>query len=79
MRKLTLTLLTVSVLLIPTACQTTKRLAIVDTATLCLALKRSDILPVLTDAEKALIREHFGKPSKDTMKTPRAIMREIGC
>jgi hypothetical protein len=33
----------------------------------------------LTDAEKALIRQHFSRETMDRMKTPQAIMKAIGC
>jgi hypothetical protein len=48
-------------------------------AAICLALSRSDTLPVLTETEKALIRQHFSRETMDRMKTPRAIMQRIGC
>jgi hypothetical protein len=37
------------------------------------------VLPTLDEEEKALLREHFSRDSLDILKTPRAIMREIGC
>ena len=62
-----------------TACQTSMRLAPSQTAAVCLALSRSDVLPVLTDSEKALIRTAFSRETMDRLKTPQAIMRAIGC
>lgn len=79
MRTPILTLLTVSVLLIPASCRTTSRLASVDVTTICLALSRSDVLPVLDEEEKALVREHFTRQAKDVLKTPAAIMKELKC
>jgi uncharacterized lipoprotein YmbA len=64
--------------LLLTACQTTKRLAASQPA-ICLALSKSDTLPVLTKEEKALLLQHFSREVLDRLKTPQAIMRQIGC
>jgi hypothetical protein len=46
---------------------------------ICLALSKSDTLPVLTKEEKALLLQHFSREVLDRLKTPQAIMRQIGC
>lgn len=47
--------------------------------TICLAIAADDVLPVLTDKEKRLIREEFSRRAKDVLKTPAAQKRALGC
>jgi 2-C-methyl-D-erythritol 4-phosphate cytidylyltransferase len=65
-------------MLILAGCQTTK-LSAGHHAAICLALTKSDTLPTLTEAEKSLIRQHFSRQTMDKLKTPQAVMRQIGC
>jgi hypothetical protein len=70
----------VSIGLLLTACQTTKRSGPpVSLSTICAALQKGDPLKYLTDEDKALVRERFSREGKDGQKMNRAIMREIGC
>lgn len=79
MRKVTGLFAMLCCALILQACQTTRLSASVDLTTICLALSRSDVLPVLDEEEKALVREHFTRQAKDVLKTPAAIMKELKC
>lgn len=62
-----------------TACQTTKRSVPVDIRVPCRVAERSDLLPVLTNEERAYIAAHFSRLAKDTIKTPAAIKRALNC
>lgn len=77
MKRPTLTLLILSSVLILTACQTTK--LSVNAKAVCAALERADTLPSLTDEERSVIASSFSRETKDRLKTPRAIMQELGC
>lgn len=69
----------VSAMLLLTGCQTTTLSVPVSLDTICLALSRSNALPVLTSQEKALIKAHFSRLTKDRLKTPQSIMEALQC
>lgn len=60
-------------------CQTTKLSVPVSLGTICMALAKSDALPVLNDIERALIRERFSRAARDALKTPAGLMAALGC
>lgn len=78
-----MTLLMLSLLLVTSACQTTKHsvpsASVSDPKVICTILDEVDTLPTLTDEETRLILDRFSWLTKDKLKAPESLKREFKC